>query len=138
MMELVDVYQGALNDYSLSDMLIRLQRSTKTGVIEVRSGSIIKKVYINKGDIVFAASNDKDDRLGVVLLKVGTISLEQYVQASNILEKTGKRLGKILVEINAISAKELFEVVCRQIEEITISLFSLRDEIGRASCRERV
>ncbi len=122
-----DNFNGNLRDFRLADILIGLNRSAKTGILEITSVSTVKKVFIDKGDMIFSASNNKDDRLGEHLLKKGKITLTEYEQASHLLRKTGQKLGKILVELGYLTPKELFQEVRHQIEEIIISLFILEE-----------
>jgi curved DNA-binding protein CbpA len=123
----IDTLKGSLKDFKLSDILIGLQRGTKTGILEIRSGSIIKKIFVKNGDMIFAASNQEDDRLGELLLKEGKITLEDYDRASFLVKKTGQRLGKILVDLGCLTPKELFWAVRHQIEEIILSLFTITE-----------
>ena len=119
--------KGALKDFHLVDMFIGLQRSTRTGILEVKSGSMVKNIFIKDGEMIFASSNYEYDRLGELLLKEGKITLEEYNQSSYLLLKTGERLGNILVDLGCLTPKELFLSVCHQIEEIIISLFSFEE-----------
>ncbi|MCK5286351.1 MAG: DUF4388 domain-containing protein, partial [Thermodesulfovibrionia bacterium] len=121
----VSSFKGNLKYYRLADILIGIQRSTRTGVLEIESGSFLKKILIENGDVIFAASNYEDDRLGELLLKEGRITLEEYNQASRLLLKKGERLGKVIVELGYLTPKELFWAVQHQIEEIVLSLFTL-------------
>src|SRR4030042_2237215 len=66
-----------LREVPLQKILIGLHDANKTGILAVRTPGFIKKIYIEKGEVVFAASNWKDDRLGEVLLKAGKITLQQ-------------------------------------------------------------
>ena len=131
----VDKLNGSLKDFQLADILIGLQRSTKTGILEIKSGSTVREIFIENGDMIFATSNNEDDRLGELLVKEGKITLEEYNQSSLLLTKTGERLGKILVELGCLTPKELFEVVRHQTEEIILSLFSLEE--GRFEFQEK-
>ncbi len=133
-LKIVDGIKGSLKHLKLSDILIGLQRSTKTGVLTTESNLITKKIFINNGDMIFASSDNEDDRLGEFLLKKGKISLEHYEQASLILIKTRQRLGKILIELGCITPKELFREVQNQIEEIILSLFTIEE--GQFSFKE--
>ncbi|MBI1811840.1 MAG: DnaJ domain-containing protein, partial [Nitrospirae bacterium] len=117
--------RGNLEDYSLSDVLIGLQRSHKTGVLKVENDTIIKKVYIKDGDMIFSSSNQDNDRLGEILLKAGKINLEQYNKSVELLKETGKKQGAILVRLGYLKPQELVWVVRRQVENIILSLFSL-------------
>ncbi|MEK7238462.1 MAG: DUF4388 domain-containing protein, partial [Nitrospirota bacterium] len=131
----IDKLSGSLKDFQLTDILIGIQRSTKTGILEIKSGSTVREIFIENGDMIFATSNNEDDRLGEILVKEGKITLEEYNQSSLLLMKTGERLGKILVELGCLTPKELFEVVRHQTEEIILSLFSLQE--GRFEFQEK-
>ena len=121
----LEKFKGSLREFHLPEILIGYQRSPKTGILEVTSGSIVKKIYIKNGDMIFSASNDEDDRLGALLLKKNWITFEQYRQASALLKQTGERFGNILVELGYLTSKELSVAVQHQIEEIIISLFTV-------------
>jgi curved DNA-binding protein CbpA len=125
--------KGHLKDFKLADILIGLQRSIRTGILEIVSGSIVKKIFIKKGDMIFAISNNEDYRLGELLLKDGKITLEEYNQSADLLNKTGERLGKILVDLG-MTPKEVFQAVRHQIEEIILSLFTIEE--GRFEFQE--
>ena len=44
--ELIGPILGSLEFYRLSDLLVGLQRSRKEGTLEVRSGALVKKIYL--------------------------------------------------------------------------------------------
>jgi curved DNA-binding protein CbpA len=119
----IGAFKGNLHDFNFADILIGINRSAWTGTLEITRESIARKIFIDKGDIIFAGSNDKDDRLGERLVKEGKITLIEFENASRLLMKTGKKLGKILVELCYLSPSELFKAVRQQIEDIIISHF---------------
>lgn len=119
--------RGSLRDFWLSDILIGLHRADKTGVLEIKSGEVIKKIYINDGEIVFATSNLDEDRLGDMLLGEGKITQKEFDESSLLIKKTGKRQGRILVEMGCMTPHELFLSVRRQVEMIIISVFDFKE-----------
>ncbi|MFA4917856.1 MAG: DUF4388 domain-containing protein [Thermodesulfovibrionales bacterium] len=119
--------QGHIKDFRLADTLIGLQRSQKTGILTVKSGDIIKKVYIKNGDMIFSASNQEEDRLGDLLLKEGRITIEQYNHSVTEMKKTKQRQGSVLVKLGYLQPQELITVVRHQVEEIILSLFVIED-----------
>lgn len=153
--ERLDPLKGLLRDYRLSDLLIGIQKTKKTGVLEIKSGSIqkksyttnanittdakvvfyireapiLKRVYIKNGEIIFSASNQEADRLGEVLLDEGKITQEQYDRSVELLKKTGKRQGTILVELGYLKPQELFWAVRHQVEKIILSLFNFKEGV---------
>ncbi|GBD99281.1 chaperone protein DnaJ [bacterium BMS3Abin07] len=120
-------FRGTLAEARLSLLLISLNRDQLTGTLEIRTPGFTKKIYLVKGDAIFASSTNEDDRLGEMLLKVGKITIEQFDTAAEKLEESGNRLGAILVELGYLTPKELFWGVKYQVREIIYSLFQLHD-----------
>ncbi len=104
---------------------LRLEKKTGTAVFE-RDGTI-KKVFFSQGDVLFAASNRNEDRLGEFLVRRGKITPEQFAKATEGVIKTGKKLGAVLFGMRALSAKDLVDQVKLQVREIVLDLFSWRD-----------
>jgi curved DNA-binding protein CbpA len=124
--ERLSIY-GNLKHFPLSDIFLGLQRSEKTGILEMKHGHLVKKIYIKNGDMIFATSNQEEDRLGEVLVKAGKLTLEQYYQSIEVMKKTGKRQGAVLVELGYLKPKDLIWSVTHQVEEIILSLFQWED-----------
>ncbi len=118
---------GNLKDFKLADLLVGIQRGTRTGTLQVVSGSIVKRIYIKNGDMIYSDSNFKEDGLAETLLRKGRITTEQYNQASERMLATKAKLGKILVSMSCITPKELFIAAQHQIEEIILTLFAFEE-----------
>jgi hypothetical protein len=113
---------GRLEQTSLAGVLRPLVRHQKTGLLRVTRGRTMKTVYLLEGRLIFATSNDPDDRLGEMLLREGLITyrtLEESVAAI----QAGKRQGTILVESGSIRSRDLVEGVMGQVQEIIYGLF---------------
>lgn len=119
--------KGDLRDWSLTRILIDLNRSRATGTLSVTTPRFTKNAYLKGGNVIFASSTFEDDRLGEMLVKAGKISIEQYDKSVELLRTTGKRQGAILVELGYITPKDLFWGVKYQVKEIVQSLFQLED-----------
>ncbi|KAF0146281.1 MAG: Zn finger domain-containing DnaJ-class molecular chaperone [Nitrospirae bacterium] len=119
--------KGSIRDYSLPKVLVQLNRKRATGTLSVSTPNFTKKIYLIKGDAVFASSSYEDDRLGEMLLKAGKITVEQYDKSVEILKATKKRQGAILVELGYLIPKDLFWGVKYQVKEIIYSLFQLEE-----------
>jgi len=119
--------KGDIKDYELADILTGLQRTNKTGILEVVSGAICKRIYIKDGDMIFAASNQDKDRLGDILLKEGKINKIQYDHSVEEMKRINQRQGTAFVRLGYLKPQELIWAVTHQVEEIIISLFNMRD-----------
>jgi hypothetical protein len=136
-MELMELpLNGNIKDFGLPKILVYLNRNRKNGILTVKTQSFAKKTYIHKGDAVFASSTDDDDRLGETLIKMGKITLEQYDRSVEILKKTGKRQGDILVELGYLTLQDVVWGVKYQVKDIIYSLFQLQDAEYEFSERE--
>ncbi len=120
----------------LADTFWRLSAERRSGDFEVRSGKTVKTVFLDRGRIVFAASNLKKDRLGEALLALGRITQAQFEHASELMRGTRRRrFGEALVQSGVMDGDELGRSLARQVKRIVLSLFDLSE--GVASFEER-
>ncbi len=119
--------KGSFRLYPLSDILIGLQRTLKTGILDVRLGSINKKVYVRAGNVICAASNYDKDRLGDVLLKCRKIDRRQYDEAAEIKRTSGGRYSAILVSLGYLKPQDIIRAAELQTRRIIASLFAMKD-----------
>jgi curved DNA-binding protein CbpA len=120
-------FKGRLSRYPLSDILVSLHRTRKTGVLQVRHGTVDKKVFIRQGDIIFAASNYDKDRLGDVLLKNRKISKKQYDRAAEMKRKSGISYITILLHMGYLTPADMMSARQLQARRIISSLFLMKD-----------
>lgn len=114
--------RGQLTELPLPDILQHLRLSAATGVLSLVSGGARKALYLKNGRVVFASSNLPNDRLGEILIREGKITVDEYEASIRAITK-GKRQGKVLVEMGALSPKDLWEGVQSQVREIVFSIF---------------
>lgn len=115
-------FKGRLETLGLPEILEYLRISRRTGLLTLNSGELEKALHFIEGNVVFAQSNAPEDRLGDILLHLKKITQEQYDESARRIGP-GKRQGRILVEMQALSPKQLWEVVRDQIKLIVYSLF---------------
>jgi hypothetical protein len=118
--------KGDLSELPLPDILQHVRLSKGTGVLTVVHGGAKKSLYVKSGRVVFASSNLPNDRLGELLLREGKITVEEYEASIKAISK-GKRQGKALVEMGALSPKDLWEGVQFQVREIVYPMFQWED-----------
>jgi hypothetical protein len=115
--------RGDLEDSSVPELLRSLLASRETGILTFRDGDITKSIYMDAGRVVYAASTNVDERLGESLLMRGRITARQYLEASRLI-RPGRRLGAILVELDALEPDELIPAVETQVKDILMDLFT--------------
>jgi hypothetical protein len=114
--------KGQIAELPVPEILHHLSQTRSTGILTLVSGGARKALYMNEGRVVFASSNLPNDRLGELLIREGKITVEEYEASIRALSK-GKRQGKVLVEMGALTPKDLWEGVQLQVKEIVISIF---------------
>ncbi|MCG8587715.1 MAG: DUF4388 domain-containing protein [Proteobacteria bacterium] len=110
--------------FPLADLLSLVHGAGKSGFLAFSHLDVEKCVYLHRGEVVFATSNQSDDRLGQSLLKAGVVSLEQLRTAERSYTPRNERFGKVLVERGFLTPRELWNGVKFQVEEIVRSLFA--------------
>lgn len=127
-------FQGSLEDTYLADMMWSIYRYKVPGVLEVSDESgVVKKVFIEDGNLVHASSTDPQDRLGPFLLRAGKLTQEQLDLTQNLVETSGHRHGQVLIEQGLMSPGELYRAIRAQVEAIVWGLFSWTE--GRVTFR---
>src|SRR5687767_14615920 len=109
--------------FSLADVMQLVHASGKSGFLLFEHADCAKCVYLHAGEVVFASSNQKIDRLGESLVRAGVISTEDFNSASAAYRPPGQ-FGRFLVERGVLSPRELWDGVKRQVEDIVRSLFA--------------
>jgi hypothetical protein len=115
--------RAEIERFSLADVFAWLESAGRSGLLRFGHRDHEKAVYLHRGEVVFASSNQMVDRLGECLLRAGVISLEQLRDAERCFEPPA-RFGKVLVERGFLTPRELWNGVKYQVEEIVRSLFA--------------
>lgn len=114
---------GSLTTTSLPDLMRQIYVERRTGELILKQDKIKKQIYFELGHVVFAASNQREDKLGEALVRHGRLTRQQLEELLPTLGKT-RHLGKTLVEHGVLNERELITYVTFQIIDIIYSLFS--------------
>ena len=126
MADAVTILQGDLSRIQLPDVLSFLSMIRGSGKLVVRNQHLERTIHWKDGEIVFANSNSPEHSLGQFLLRNGKITLAQYEESKRrVTAQT--RHGKLLVQMGAISPKDLWWGVKHQALEILYSLFNWKE-----------
>jgi tetratricopeptide (TPR) repeat protein len=117
--------KGSLREASLPDVLQLLAMGKKTGCLSVADKSNFGYIFFDNGHITYASIVNRRDRLGDVLVKNGLITNDQLEAAIELQSRRrDKRLGELLVEMEALSRAELERYMRMQIKEAVYYLFT--------------
>jgi hypothetical protein len=120
------ILQGDLSKIQLPDVLSFVSMIRESGKLVVRRGELERGVHWKDGEIVFASSSSPEHSLGQFLLRNGKITLEQYEESKRRVTPQ-VRHGKLLVQMGAISPKDLWWGVKNQVLEIIYSIIGWKE-----------
>ncbi|HVG25580.1 MAG TPA: DUF4388 domain-containing protein [Thermoanaerobaculia bacterium] len=122
------ILQGDLSKIQLPDVLSFVSMIRETGKLVVRRAQLEleRTVHWKDGEIVFASSSSPEHSLGQFLLRNGKITNEQYEESKRRVTPQ-LRHGKLLVQMGAISPKDLWWGVKNQVLEIIYSIIGWKD-----------
>ncbi|MEA2344631.1 MAG: hypothetical protein QOF63_2800 [Thermoanaerobaculia bacterium] len=120
------ILEGDLSRIQLPDVLSFLSMIRGSGKLLLSHQRMERSIYWKDGEIVFASSNSPEHSLGMFLLRNGKITQQQYDESKRRVTAT-TRHGKLLVQMGAISPKDLWWGVKNQALEIIYSLFSWKE-----------
>lgn len=114
--------EASLAEHDLPDLVQQLQAEAWTGLLSLHRGAITTSITVQKGRLVFSMSSDPDERLGILLLRRGQVSLRQLVDVGARVT-AGKRLGTLLVEQGVLAPKALVRAVTDHSRQIILHAF---------------
>lgn len=119
--------QGSLADFGIAEILQLIGSQQKTGILHVAGGSGGEEVMISfsSGRIIRTDVNGrhKRDLLGHMLVAAGAISKDQLAAALKSQKKSLKRIGDVLVEMQAVGRETVNELADLQTRETLYRLF---------------
>ena len=96
-----------------------------SGELTIKGENYEKNLYFSDGNLCFAKTNVLNERLGEILFKIGKIDQTQFWDIHKLISGQKNKIGKILVENNFLSQKDLFFGLIYQVRVIALSTFSL-------------
>jgi hypothetical protein len=120
------ILQGDLSKIQLPDVLSFMAMIRESGKLVVRREHFERSIHWKEGEIVFASSNSPEHSLGQFLLRNGKITSAQYEESKRRVTPQ-LRHGKLLVQMGALSPKDLWWGVKNHVLEVIYSLFGWKD-----------
>ena len=117
---------GTLKDFGIADILQLIGHQTKTGRLVLKSGSDEVEVSFIDGNVVFATEKARKQAnlLGNLLLRAELLSKDQLDEALAMQQRTLKRLGDIVVEMEFVTGQQLAQIMRLQTTETLYKLFA--------------
>ena len=84
-----------------------------------------RSIYFDGGHVIGVATNVDDERLGETLYRFGVVTREQLDQTLEAAKQSGKRFGEAIMELEFVTAEELFPMMARQVEEVFYTILQV-------------
>jgi len=120
------VMAGSLGDVTMTDLLSFCNMFRKSGAILFTLKGGVKELFFVDGEIVFASSTFPQEALPEVLYDLGKINQATLKKIKEVGKAAGP-VGKLLVEKEIITPKDLWLASRQQVEAIIYSLFTFQD-----------
>ena len=117
---------GNIRDFGLSDFLYLVDRGYKTGCLHLSRADDAAILFFEKGKLVYAARSAKSEQLGDLLLRLGTITPQQFQQIQGAPTST-MTATQALLNSAMLSSDVLQKVLQTHIEESIYGLFGWPD-----------
>src|SRR5512140_2168670 len=114
---------GSLHTMPLTDVLQWLGSSRRTGTLFLERNKVVKQIVFREGRVVACSSDDPPELLGHFLVHQGKIHEEVLHQALAKQSTSHEHLGKILLEMKALTSDDLRHLLEAKAEETIYSLF---------------
>ncbi len=122
--------EGPLKELGIHDVFQLLDLNRKTGVLTVTSPLRHNRgnIYFDGGKIVYANIQSNPHPLGGLLIRSGKITEADLHRARDMQQRgDSRRLGEILVSIDALTPRELEHHVRFQVEEVVFEILNWRE-----------
>ena len=116
--------QRNMNIMDLSSIIQTLSAQKRTGTLRIEGPDDEKLLYFNKGNIELVLARHRKFKLGEALIKYGRLTEERLEEALAHQRQNGGELGKILVEKEILTEKEIRDAVVFQITEEVCDVFT--------------
>ena len=115
---------GRLEAAALPRIVRDLWRAEATGILHLWNKDASKRIMFNRGDIVFAGTNQENERLGERLIRAGKIKRSVLDLSFRVMERSKERFGKTVVDLGWVSPMEMQRALAAQIKDIIYSVFT--------------
>ena len=116
--------RGSLNPDTLARVLRGIAISRREGILHLSREGVSKRIYFKDGALIFAGSDDEQERLGEVLVRAGKLERPDLELALKVMKETGESLGKTVVEMGFTSPADIAAHALERTKSIVCSVFA--------------
>lgn len=106
------------------DVVARMARDKRSGLLIFVSGTRQKSVHLEEGRIASCASSDPGESMGEQLVRRGAISEAQRVKAVEMADRTNVAIGRAVVILGAMREEDVVRALHEKIDRELVELQS--------------
>ncbi len=116
-------YYGDLASTPLPEILATIHRYRVPGIVSLTREGRVRRLFLDDGAVLFAASNEKETGLAAYLLERGILDAETARLAEERQAHNGLRIGQVLLQMGVLTPESLNEAVTGRVREILLTAF---------------
>ncbi|MCE9668168.1 DUF4388 domain-containing protein [Myxococcus stipitatus] len=119
-------FAGSLGTLSMEEVFAHVLSGIRSGLLVVQHGSVRRTVSFRDGQVVFATSTERWERLGAVMVRLGMVTQAQLTQALSRVTPS-RRIGQVLTSEGMVSEAHLYGAMTFVVREVVLSLFEMTE-----------
>jgi len=123
---------GSLGTLSVEEVFTHVLSGIRSGLLAVQHGTVRRTVSFRDGQVVFATSTERWERLGAVLLRLGLLTQAQLTQALSRVTPS-RRIRQVLTSEGLVSEADPYSAMTYVVREVVLSWSPARK--GRCPAR---
>lgn len=124
--DLIGFFAGNLGSLFMEDVFSYVLSGIRSGQLVVQHGALRRTVSFRDGQVVFATSTERYERLGTVLVQLGLINSEQLTRAVGLVTPS-RRIGQVLTSEGMLSEANLYNAMTFLVREVVLNLFEMME-----------
>ncbi|MDY7229731.1 DUF4388 domain-containing protein [Hyalangium sp. s54d21] len=122
--DLIGFFAGSLGSLFMEDVFAYILSGIRSGHLIVQHQTLRRAVTFRDGQVIFATSSERYERLGAVLVKLGIITSDQLTRAVSLVTPT-RRIGQVLTTEGMVSEANLYNAMTYLVREVVLNLFDM-------------
>jgi hypothetical protein len=116
--------EGEIKEGTVPRLLNAYYESRHHGELKLKQGQVLKVVYFEAGQVVYAASNLAHERFARFCARRGLLSESDLQAVAALSKEEGARTGDAMTRLGLLTAEKRQSLVEEQVKEILWSTFS--------------
>ncbi len=124
--DLIGFFAGNLGSLFMEDVFSYVLSGIRSGQLIVQHGAMRRTVTFRDGQVVFATSTERYERLGTALVQLGLLTSDQLTLAVSLVTPT-RRIGQVLTSEGIVSEANLYNAMTFLVREVVLNLFEMME-----------